>query len=180
MTHNANIRHWQRPAHFSPTIEHTRLARKFNVHPLIIYLIELRNISGDVAIAGFLNPSLADLPDPFSMKDMDKAVGLVSEAIRTKAEIVVWGDYDVDGVTSTCLLVNFLKTIGINARWNIPNRFADGYGLNAKGIEKIRSVVQSDFPLLITVDCGISNHAEIKRAKDLGFYIIVTDHHEPP
>jgi single-stranded-DNA-specific exonuclease len=180
MMQDDNIRHWKRPSHFHPTIEQERLAQKFNVHSLIIYLLELRNISGDDAIEVFLNPNLALLPDPFTIKDMDVAVSLVSEAIRVKTEIVVWGDYDVDGVTSTCLLVNFFKKIGINARWKIPDRFTEGYGLNTKGIEEIRLRIVNDFPLLITVDCGISNHTEIKRAKELGFHVIVTDHHEPP
>jgi single-stranded-DNA-specific exonuclease len=175
-----NIQHWQKPPQFSPTVEQKRLAQLFKVDPLIIYLLESRNISGVKAIDEFLHPSLAYLPDPFTMKDMDIAVSLVSDAIKTKAEIVIWGDYDVDGVTSTCLLVNFFKKIGIDVRWKIPDRFSEGYGLNVKGIENIRAVIKNDFPLLITVDCGISSHAEIKRAKELGFHTIVTDHHQPP
>lgn len=175
-----NLQHWQKPPHFSPTLEQKKLAQQFNVAPLIIYLLELRNISGADAIELFLNPNLAYLPDPFTIKDMDVAVSLVSDAIKTKREIVIWGDYDVDGVTSTCLLVNFFKKIGINVRWKIPDRFSEGYGLNIKGIEEIHLGIHGNSPLLITVDCGISSHAEIKRAKDLGFYTIVTDHHEPP
>jgi single-stranded-DNA-specific exonuclease len=175
-----NLQHWRKPPQFSPTIEQKNLAQLFDVNPLIIYLLELRNISGADAIELFLNPNLADLPDPFTIKDMDKAVGLVSDAIKTRSKIVIWGDYDVDGVTSTSLLVNFFKKIGVDVRWKIPDRFSEGYGLNIRGIEEIRSNIQDDLPLLITVDCGISNHAEIRRAKDLGFNIIVTDHHEPP
>ncbi len=180
MIQDTEIRHWQRPLQFSPTAEQNHLAQKFNVHPLIIHLLELRNIAGSNEIERFLNPSLAFLPDPFSMKDMDTAVSLVSKAIKAHAEIVIWGDYDVDGMTATCLLVKFFKKIGIHARWNIPDRFSEGYGLNSKGIEAIRSDIQTDLPLLITVDCGISNHAEIQRAKELGFNVIITDHHEPP
>jgi single-stranded-DNA-specific exonuclease len=180
MMQNTGIRQWQRPHFFSPTEEQKKLAQKFNVNPLIIHLLELRKISEEDEIERFLNPSLASLPDPSTMKDMDTAVSLVIKAIKSQADIVIWGDYDVDGITATCLLVKFFQKIGIHTRWNIPDRFSEGYGLNGKGIEDIRSDIQTDFPLLITVDCGISNHFEIQRAKKLGFNVIVTDHHEPP
>jgi single-stranded-DNA-specific exonuclease len=180
MIQDSDIRNWQKPPFFSPTAEQKTLAQRFNVNPLIIHLLELRNIIGNDEIEQYLNPSLAKLPDPFTIKGMDQAALLVSEAIERKSEIIIWGDYDVDGVTSTCLLVNFFKKIGIRVVWKIPDRFSEGYGLNRKGIEEIRSGIPSEYPLLITVDCGISNHLEIRRAKELGFYIIVTDHHEPP
>jgi single-stranded-DNA-specific exonuclease len=180
MIQTPDTKYWQEPQNFSPSEEQKRLAQKFNVSPLIIHLLYLRNITGIDAIEKFLNPSLAYLPDPSTMKGMGTAVSLVVEAITTNAEIVIWGDYDVDGITATCLLVKFFKKIGINTRWYIPDRFAEGYGLNSKGIEHLRSTLQTDYPLLITVDCGISNHTEIQRAKNLGFKIIVTDHHEPP
>jgi single-stranded-DNA-specific exonuclease len=177
---HGNLQLWTKPPEFIPTTQQIELARQFDVDPLIIYLIELRNISGADAIDSFLNPSLANLPDPFTIKDMDSAVALVSKAIRKKSAIVIWGDYDVDGITSTCLLVDFFRKIGIKASWKIPNRFSEGYGINNQGIEKIRDNIFEKFPLLITVDCGISNHQEIKRAKELGFKVIVTDHHQPP
>ena len=175
-----DIQNWQWPPVFSSTGEQKRLAQKFNISPLIIHLLEMRNISGNDEIDRFLNPSLASLPDPSTMNGMDTAVSLVLKTIKAHAEIVIWGDYDVDGITATCLLVKFFKKIGIHARWYIPDRFTEGYGLNSKGIEKIRSDIQTDCPLLITVDCGISNHTEIQKAKELGFNVIVTDHHEPP
>jgi single-stranded-DNA-specific exonuclease len=174
-----NLQLWTKAPEFIPTAQQIELGRQFDVDPLIIYLLELRNISGADAIYSFLNPSLANLPDPFTIKDMDSAVALVSEAIRKKSAIVIWGDYDVDGITSTCLLVDFFRKIGIRASWKIPNRFSEGYGLNIQGIEKIREKNFENSLLLITVDCGISNHREIRRAKELGFKVIVTDHHEP-
>jgi single-stranded-DNA-specific exonuclease len=165
---------------FVPSKEQERLARTFNVHPLLIHLLVLRGISTDEAIECFLNPRLANLPDPQTIKGMKEAVFLVEEALSHNSEIVIWGDYDVDGITATCLLVQFFKKIGKDANWYIPDRFLEGYGLNCEALSKIRSKIKGEFPLLITVDCGISNHREIMAARKLGFKIIVTDHHEPP
>ncbi len=170
----------QRVPHFSPTKEQQRQAHTFKVDPLIIHLLALRNISSDQDINKFLNPNLVDLPDPFTMKGMQEAVSLVADAIKNHSEIVIWGDYDVDGITATCLLIYFFESIGVEVRWNIPDRFSEGYGLNTQAIERIRSEITEEFPLLITVDCGISNHREILLAKRLGFKVVVTDHHEPP
>jgi single-stranded-DNA-specific exonuclease len=180
MVSNHEKRYWQKPPVFSPTKEQERQAKKFNVHPLIIYLLGMREVSSDDDIDAFLNPNLANLPEPFIIKGMKKAVCLVSEAIVSNSEIVIWGDYDVDGITATSLLVHFFNKIGKEVRWKIPDRFSEGYGLNSQALKEIRTEIQGDSPLLITVDCGISNHGEILQAKNLGFQIIVTDHHEPP
>jgi single-stranded-DNA-specific exonuclease len=175
-----NTFNWQKPSAFTPTEEQKNLAQIFKVDPFIIHLLNLRNISTRAAIAMFLNPNLANLPDPFTMKGMNEAVSLIVDAINGRREIVVWGDYDVDGVTSTCLLVNFFKQIEKTIRWYIPDRFTEGYGLNCKGISAIRADIKTSSPILITVDCGISNHIEVRLARDLGFTIIITDHHQPP
>ena len=173
-------RSWQKAPIFSLTQKQEIQAQKFDVHPLIIHILALRGISGDEQIEMFLNPALSNLPEPFTMSGMKKAVCLVSDAIQSNSKIVIWGDYDVDGVTSTCLLIHFFNKIGVEVKWNIPDRFSDGYGLNCRTIQQIRSEIQDNSPLLITVDCGISNHREILEAKKLGFRTIVTDHHEPP
>ncbi len=168
---------------FKPRIlskEQERLAKELKVHPLIIHLLVLRGIETDEAIECFLNPSLANLPEPQSIKGMKESVLLIEEALSNNSEILIWGDYDVDGITATCLLVQFFKKIEKEVNWYIPDRFLEGYGLNSKTLSEFRSKIQGDFPLLITVDCGISNHREISAAKNLGFKVIVTDHHEPP
>jgi len=165
---------------FSPTKDQERRAEKFDIHPLIVHLLELRDISKDEDIDDFLNPNLAKLPEPFTIKGMKKAVCLVADAIVRNSEILIWGDYDVDGITATCLLVRFFHSIGKKVRWKIPDRFSEGYGLNSEAIKDIRAEIQGESPLLITVDCGISNYREILQAKNLGFQTIVTDHHEPP
>ena len=171
---------WQKPKPFSPTREQREQAVQFKIDPLVLHLIDLRAVKGEEEIENYLQPRLSLLPDPFIMKDMKKAAILVSEAIKTNSEIVIWGDYDVDGITGSCLLHNFFMQIGVEATVYIPNRFTEGYGLNSKGIEKLRTSVKSIHPLLITVDCGISNPVEIRRAAELGFRTLITDHHTPP
>ncbi len=164
---------------FKATGEQIDAAKTLKVDPLIFYLLELRNIKGLEAKNAFLNPSLNDLPKPFSMHGMQEATDLVYKALLNKSDIIIWGDYDVDGVTGTCLLVNFFETIGVRTIYHIPNRFTDGYGLNRNSLRSLGKDIHSDNPLLITVDCGISNAKEVQYAKELGFDVIVTDHHEP-
>ncbi len=166
-------------SHYKPSDEQIQLAKALNLDPLIIFLAELRNIKGREAIFSYLYPSLEQLPSPFTMLDMRKATSMVHRAIVNKSEILVWGDYDVDGVTGTCLLVSFFKEIGVKTSYHIPNRLTDGYGLNFSQLQSLKESFSSESPLLITVDCGISNTKEIEFAKKLGFDVIITDHHEP-
>ncbi|MCP3931652.1 MAG: single-stranded-DNA-specific exonuclease RecJ [Bacteroidetes bacterium] len=165
--------------HYIPTQNQKEIALALNLDPLIIHLAELRKYKGIDSISAFLFPSLTELPDPFDMSDMKKAVSLVFRAMKMKSEILIWGDYDVDGITGTCLLIRFFKSIGVKVKHYIPDRFADGYGLNCSALKIFRNDISSEDPLLITVDCGISNHREILYAKKLGYKVIVTDHHEP-
>jgi len=115
------------------------------------------------------------------MKGMKEAVALFKEEVARESEIIVWGDYDVDGTTGTSLLVNFFRELGIEPHWHIPNRLTDGYGLNALTFNEIRTKYfpQKEF-LLITVDCGISNFKEILEILAMGGRAIVTDHHQIP
>jgi len=122
---------------------------------------------------GFL--SLADLPHPSTLKDMDKAVDRIAKAIENREKIVLIGDYDVDGIVSTTLIKLFFNQIGVNLRWVIPNRFMDGYGLSMSIIEKI-----TDYNLAITVDNGISAFDASKKCKEYGIDLIITDHHIVP
>jgi single-stranded-DNA-specific exonuclease len=127
--------------------------------------------------SSFLRPSLKDLHDPFLLKDMDKAVERTLEAVDRGEKIAVYGDYDVDGTTSTALLYLFFREIGVEARCYIPDRVAEGYGLNA---EAVRKLAAEGVKLIITVDCGSSDHDEIALAGGLGIDVIVSDHHELP
>ncbi|MFR1592644.1 MAG: single-stranded-DNA-specific exonuclease RecJ, partial [Christensenellales bacterium] len=122
----------------------------------------------------YLHPKREDLLDPMLMQDMDKAVNVIRDAIERHEEITVFGDYDVDGVTATAILLTYLRKQGAQVGFYIPDRHGEGYGLNIAAIEQIATHSK----LLITVDCGITCAAEVARAKELGMRVIVTDHHQ--
>lgn len=140
-------------------------------------LLELlldREIDTPEKIERYLHPKREDLLDPMLMQDMDKAVNVIRDAIEKHEEITVFGDYDVDGVTATAILLTYLRKQGAQVGFYIPDRHGEGYGLNVAAIEQIATYSK----LLITVDCGITCAAEVARAKELGMRVIVTDHHQ--
>ncbi len=137
-------------------------------------LLALRGIDTPEAAKAFLAPSLAQLHDPMQMPDMATAVALIRQVIADGGRIVIYGDYDVDGVTATAILLTYLRKQGAKADFYIPARHGEGYGLNMPAIEKIAK----DAQLLITVDCGITSVEEVKRARELGLPVILTDHHQ--
>ena len=124
----------------------------------------------------FFRSSIADLPSPFLLQDMQKAVERVCHAISRHEKIMLYGDYDVDGTTGTALLFLFLKEQGAEVSYYINDRFTEGYGLSPEGIN---SAVEQSITLIITVDCGIRENEEIRRSADGGIDVIVCDHHEP-
>ena len=150
-----------------------------SIHPVIRKHLEAQGLLNDHDIQSFLFPLLSDLPHPTLMHDMHKATDLVIEAILKKHPIYIWGDYDVDGITSAALLYTFFKELGVKAIVHIPDRLTEGYGLNVKKIKELSLDIDGE-KLLITVDCGISNHEEIIFAKENGFKVVVTDHHNVP
>ncbi|OQY46330.1 MAG: single-stranded-DNA-specific exonuclease RecJ [Anaerolineaceae bacterium 4572_78] len=143
------------------------------VSPLIVQILYNRNIQHVTEVTEFLDGK-ASLHDPFLMKGMTSAVQHIQHAITNKETIVVYGDYDVDGVTSTVLTVQVLQALGADVKPYIPNRFEEGYGLNK---EAIAELAQRGTNLIITVDCGIRSHDEIAYGNSLGMKFIVTDHH---
>ncbi len=153
------------------------LGQKLNILPLTAQLLINRGLVDCDRAFSFLRPSLKDLHDPFLLKDMDKAVERTVAAIDRGEKIAVYGDYDVDGTTSTALLRLFFSEIGVEARCYIPDRIAEGYGLNAGAVRKLAA---EGVKLIITVDCGSSDHDEIALAGSLGIDVIVSDHHELP
>lgn len=156
------------------------IKEKFELNHLTAKILSNRNILGKEMdyndIRKFLNPTRNDFYDPFLLPDMEKAIDRIEEAITKNEKILIYGDYDADGITSTTLLTKFFKDIGINVENYIPNRLTEGYGLNNKAIDKIK---EKETKLIITVDCGITSIKEIEYAKKLGIDVIITDHHEP-
>ncbi|MFH2018369.1 MAG: single-stranded-DNA-specific exonuclease RecJ, partial [bacterium] len=147
--------------------------------PSITRLLWNRNLRTQEQIDEFLNPDyFQDLHDPFLFKDMPKALDIIFKAIEDQKNIVVHGDYDADGVCAAAILITALKKFGAkNTSVFIPHREIDGYGLNAKTVELFKD---QNIGLIITCDCGVSNVAEIKMAKEFGMQVIVTDHHSIP
>jgi single-stranded-DNA-specific exonuclease len=149
------------------------------IAPLILQLLFNRGLITQEKIDEFFNPDYGqDIFDPFLFTDIEKAVSRVYQAVKKKEKIVIYGDYDADGVTSTVLLANVLQTLGARFDIYIPHREREGYGLNQKAIKYL---ARRKAKLIITVDCGISNKPEIELAKSKKIDVIVTDHHhEPP
>lgn len=150
------------------------LSKKYNINKLLSTILINRNIK-DEDLEIFLNPTRLNFHDPFLMPDMNKAVDRIIDAIKNDEKIIIYGDYDVDGITSITVLKSFLAERGVKVDQYVPNRIEEGYGLNKLAIDKI---VQDKYNLMITVDCGISGITEIEYANSLGLVTIVTDHHE--
>lgn len=153
------------------------IGRKFGIDPVIARIIRNRDVVGDENIRLYLEGQLSDLPSPWLLKDMDRAVSIIIEGIRSKARVRIVGDYDIDGVCSTAILLKGLERVGLQADTYIPDRVADGYGLNSHIIERAG---EDGVNLLITCDNGISACQEIQQAKQLGMTVLVTDHHNIP
>lgn len=163
--------------YFEPDQETVELlTRTLDCHPLLAKLLSARNICTVREAQFFLNPSLENLIDPFLIKDMDIAVERIFTAIENKEKILVFGDFDADGVTSTALLSDFLEYCNANVSWYIPHRIKEGYGLQQSHIQM---AADQDIDLIITVDCGVSSHDAVKDAILEDIDIIITDHHEP-
>ena len=146
------------------------------VDEIIASLLVQRGIETYEEAKAFFRPSLEDLHNPFLMKDMDKAVARIEKAIANKENILIYGDYDVDGTTSVALLSSYLKTRYSFLRTYIPNRYDEGYGISYKGIN---FALENDFTLIIALDCGIKAIDKVEYAKEKGIDFIICDHHRP-
>ncbi|MBM6613922.1 single-stranded-DNA-specific exonuclease RecJ [Desemzia sp. RIT804] len=153
------------------------LSKELSYSTLFISLCLQRGLDTKEKIQSFLHPNEERIYDPFLMHDMDRATERIMTAIESGDKIVIYGDYDADGVTSTSVLLETLEMIGANVDFYIPNRFTDGYGPNSKAFEKL---IEEGCQLIVTCDNGVSGHEAIKRAKELGVDVVVTDHHELP
>jgi len=154
-----------------------KISKSLNISPFTAQLLINRGINTTEEAHLFLNSSLFDLPSPFLMNGMEKAVERIIKAIENMEMIGIYGDYDVDGVTSTALLYNFLKELGSRVTYYNPDRFTEGYGVNIEAIKKLDA---QGVKLIISGDCGITAVEQVEQAKELGIDFIITDHHKPP
>lgn len=161
----------------TPAPEDTqRLVNELKVEPLIAQLLAQRGITSYDEAKSFFRPELSHLHDPFLMADMEKAVERIELAISTKENILVYGDYDVDGTTSVALMASYLLETYPNVATYIPDRYTEGYGVSLKGIDYAED---NDISLIIALDCGVKALDQIQYAKEKGIDFIVCDHHRP-
>lgn len=153
------------------------IGKKFQISPRLACLIRNRDVVGEEAIGQYLNGTIGDLCDGMLMKDMDKAVEILREKLEEGKRLRVIGDYDIDGVNATYILLEGLKRLGADADYDIPDRMTDGYGLN---IHLIQRAYDDGVDTVLTCDNGIAAAEEIAFGKDMGMTVIVTDHHEVP
>ncbi|MCX7695155.1 MAG: single-stranded-DNA-specific exonuclease RecJ [Caloramator sp.] len=148
-----------------------------NLHKnrIISALLNSRGISLPKEALDFLNPKIENLLNPYLLRDMDRAVERIDLAIKKREKIVIYGDYDVDGITSTSILMRAFRKLGVDVSFYIPDRLNEGYGINKDAIDYIKQLATD---LIITVDCGITAVEEVEYVKQLGMDIIITDHHE--
>ncbi len=151
------------------------ISKQFHISPLTAIILYNRGIQEDEAIDRFLSKKLDVLHDPYLMKDMEKAAFRIRQAQEKKEKITIYGDYDVDGITSIAILYKHLKEMGIEVDYYVPDRMQEGYGINRDALDKIR---EGGTSLIITVDTGITAVEESEYAKEIGLDVIVTDHHE--
>ena len=168
---------WQ----FAPQVEDadfTKIAKKAGLGPEVARLLFERGIQKQESLKKFLEPSLEDLHDPYLLHDMDKAVERIRQAIEEGENILVYGDYDADGMTSASIVKESLEQLGAECRVYLPNRFTDGYGPNASVYKYF--IEQEGISLIVTVDNGVAGHEAIELAQSMGVDVIVTDHHSMP
>lgn len=152
------------------------LRNALDLPEVIAQILVQRGITEVETANAFFHPDPGGLHDPFLFRDMENAVNRIERALRQKERIYIYGDYDVDGITSVSLLYLFFRSLGGDVRYYIPNRQYEGYGISFQGIEK---AAEDGAKLIITVDCGITSVDEVVRARELGLDMIISDHHQP-
>ena len=151
------------------------MSKEFHISPLTAIILYNRGIHDDDAIRRFLSKDIDVMHDPYLLKDMEKAAERIRKAHDNKEKVTIYGDYDVDGITSIAILYKYLTEMGIDTDYYVPDRMQEGYGVNKDALDKIHSNGRS---LVITVDTGITAVEESEYAKEIGIDVIVTDHHE--
>ncbi|GAA0856652.1 hypothetical protein GCM10008916_07000 [Clostridium nitritogenes] len=157
--------------------EFLKLSSEMNENSLILRLLANRGISTKEAASLFLNGTISDMHDSFLLKDLKEGVSIIKNAIEKGKKIIIYGDYDCDGVCSTTILYKGLKRLGANFDYHIPNRESEGYGMSK---ERIKILKEEGAEVLLTCDNGISAFDEVSFAKELGLEVVITDHHDIP
>ena len=155
-----------------------KFCKMLNCHPAVASILINRNIFSTEDVSNFFNTSLTQLSPPFSIKDMDAAVDRILAAIERKEKILIFGDYDVDGITATTLVLEFLHSVDADVSYYIPHRIAEGFGLKKNHISDV--AIPNGIHLIITVDCGSDGQDAVKSARNAGIDVIITDHHMIP
>jgi len=168
------MKKWQ----IAPAISDAFINEFPEINSAVLQLLFNRDIRTQDKIDEFLYPDFhKDIHDPFYFKDMKKAVQRIISAVKKKEKVLVYGDYDADGVTSSVVIVSTLKMLGLDAEVYIPHRETEGYGMNA---QSVRDLIEKKYNLVITVDCGISNREQVREITKNGIDVIITDHHHAP
>lgn len=182
MTHPAPDTNWKIISS-SPQRKSAKLLEENREIPApILTILANRGISEPDDIKRFLGPSLDHLPLPQLLTGLSSAVAILVEARKSRTPVLIYGDYDADGVTATALLVRFFREVNLPVYYHLPDRINEGYGLNLESLTTLRNrsgISEHPAPILLTVDCGITNIIETTQAKALGFRVIITDHHQP-
>ena len=160
------------------TKQATVLTKSLGCHLAVSAALINRGITNPDQAAAFLKPSLAQIRSPFLMKDVDRAVERILLALRGGEKILIFGDYDMDGITATVILFEFLTHLGADVHYYIPNRLTEGYGLTSDHVKNL--LIPDGINLIITVDCGITSIDAVSAARSAGIDVIITDHHEAP
>jgi single-stranded-DNA-specific exonuclease len=153
-----------------------RLSHELNINTLLTNLLVQRGIKTFNEARSFFRPKLLHLHDPFLLKDMDKAIERIENAIRRQEKILIYGDYDVDGTTAVALVYTFLKSIHKEVDFYIPDRYSEGYGISRIGVDFAH---ENSYSLVIALDCGIKAVDNVEYASELGIDFIICDHHLP-
>jgi len=162
----------------APSVGQSLLKEFPDLPPVILQLLSNRGLTKKQEVEEFFNGNFQEhVHDPFLFRDMQKAVEKIFKSIEDKEKIIIFGDFDADGVTSTAVVASVLAAFGANFDYYIPHREIEGYGLNMESIQTLKDKAAN---LIITVDCGISNHEEVEKIHELGMEIIITDHHHEP
>ena len=153
------------------------LARELSISPLLLDILWRRGLDSPEELDAYLSARLPDLVPPSRWPQFPQAAEVISKALLDGKKLAVWGDYDVDGITSSTLVLDVLEAHGLETLWHVPDRRSEGYGLNVPAIEALAA---QGCGILLTVDCGISDVAAVARARELGMTVVVSDHHLPP